>query len=420
MNTLSNDEFYALSRSLEKHHSIFYKMWELGKPIFVEDTNSAYIKYNQEGESFSFGLNKSFWDSLPEKNKEFVICHECLHVILNHGIRGLDGIDSIMNVAMDVAINHILINKFDFIRDDLKGWEDLCWVDTVFKDKKDIKTDQTFEYYLNLLRQKFTASTLKSMLTDDHNKSFTPDNNLNDAIGKMNESLQDDEKETLREMIEKHFDQRNDDTGEKTTGTTGGNSWFFVNISKKEIVKKKRWETIIKNWSKKYIKIASENHEQWARVNRRFVFFCDNKVFIPSEMEIDTFSEENNRIKVHFFLDTSGSCASLAKRFFKAALSLPEDKFDVELFCFDTKVYKVDKKDQKLYGFGGTSFSIIENYIQNNLKDKKYPEAVFIITDGYGNNVSPKYPKRWYWFLSHNHRECIHKDCNIYDLHKFE
>ena len=34
-----------------------------------------------------------------------------------------------------------------------------------------------------------------------------------------------------------------------------------------------------------------------------------------------------------------------------------------------------------------------------NKKIKKYPDAIFVITDGDGNHISPEYPDRWYWFL---------------------
>ena len=30
-------------------------------------------------------INPKFWDSLNYYNKAFVIAHECLHIILNHG-----------------------------------------------------------------------------------------------------------------------------------------------------------------------------------------------------------------------------------------------------------------------------------------------------------------------------------------------
>jgi len=111
------------------------------------------------------------------------------------------------------------------------------------------------------------------------------------------------------------------------------------------------------------LKQNDKDHEQWARVNRRFVGIASSmsNMFLPSEMEIEEKEEEKKKIKVVFFLDTSGSCQHLAERFFKAAKSLDSKKFDVELYCFDTRCYKTSLESGRLYGFGGTSFSILED-----------------------------------------------------------
>jgi hypothetical protein len=147
-----------------------------------------------------------------------------------------------------------------------------------------------------------------------------------------------------------------------------------------------------------------------------------NNMFLPSEMEIEEKEDVKKRIKVMFFQDTSGSCIHLAERFFKAAKSLPTERFDIEMFCFDTQVYKTSLTSGKLYGFGGTSFSILERYIINQCKGdmRKYPKAVFVITDGYGDCIDPKYPKRWYWFLDPYYTNCIPKKCNTFNLSDFE
>ena len=92
------------------------------------------------------------------------------------------------------------------------------------------------------------------------------------------------------------------------------------------------------------------------------------------------------------------------------------------MFCFDTKVYETTLESGKLYGFGGTYFSILEDAIQAAMRKDKvpYPKAVFVITDGYGNDVKPQIPQRWHWFLSTDATSCIHPDCHIHPLSKFE
>ena len=43
-------------------------------------------------------------------------------------------------------------------------------------------------------------------------------------------------------------------------------------------------------------------------------------------------------------------------------------------------------------------FDILEHYAQSYRKTKnkgKYPDAIFVLTDGYGNQINPEFPKRW-------------------------
>ncbi|MBN2302081.1 MAG: hypothetical protein JXN60_06135, partial [Lentisphaerae bacterium] len=102
-----------------------------------------------------------------------------------------------------------------------------------------------------------------------------------------------------------------------------------------------------------------------------------------------------------------------------AAMSLPEWRFDIRMFCFDDRVYETSLESKKLFGFGGTSFGPLESYIQKH-KGKEYPRAVFVITDGYGTPIKPEIPQRWYWFLSSSYTGYIPKTCNIFKLKDFE
>jgi hypothetical protein len=137
-------------------------------------------------------------------------------------------------------------------------------------------------------------------------------------------------------------------------------------------------------------------------------------------MEVE--HEEEGKIDVWFFADTSGSCYHLKERFFKAARSLDPARFNVRLFCFDTRVEEVDIQGNRIYGGGGTSFTIIEKKIQEVMRNEevKYPEAVFVITDGWGNPVNPEIPNRWYWFLTTDWIKCIPKESLIHKLKDYE
>jgi predicted metal-dependent peptidase len=425
---ISTDKFFQIAQDLEVFHGIFSRIWQMGKPLADETIPTAAIRFDKNGGFFSFCFNPTFLKSLDDYNLKFIICHEALHVILNHGYRSFGLIPEIANQAMDVVINESLVKNFGFDRTKINNGKDLCWYDTVFPNSEDeIEHDKSFEYYYELLMDQMLdeGDCVKKQKgggkkTVDHHDGFGSEeqDQIDQKIDDACDALSNEERKKLKEIVQKLLD---DDTiQDLSRGNGAGGLVKIMNVT--DVIKKRKWETVIKKWAEQFLRHKDKNMEQWARINRRFVTLSRD-MFIPTEMEIDNFEKEKWRIKVLFFLDTSGSCAHLAERFFKAAKSLPEDRFDINLCCFDTRVYETDLKSGKLYGFGGTSFHIIEDYIQQFKKNKnknRYPDAVFLITDGYGTPVNPEFPKRWYWFLSENYKACIPKESNIYNLSEYE
>jgi predicted metal-dependent peptidase len=435
---LPDEEFLVLSREMEKYHAVFYKMWSLGKPYFDNLTDTAYVRFDSTGKCFHFGINPKYWATLSFVEKQFIICHECLHVILNHGnrinnaLKNNDKDEFASNIAADIVVNELLLSQYGFNKEIFKNWKNFCFKDTVFKKNKNIPNNESFEYYFNLINKELDQipnvpvlgngqaegqnvpqdgqSDIKDKTLIDDHKGFNKDpNNYNEAIEHLDKELTNEEKKDLKKIIESQ------EPTDKEAGTEAGFGWHFANV---KIVKKRKWENIIKNWAKTKISKAAKNKEQWVRLNRRFFFMQNDNFILPTEMEIE--EKEKDKINVWFFQDTSGSCSHLADRFFKAATSLPDNKFNVKLFCFDTKVYEVDIKEKKLYGFGGTSFNIISKYIDTHLKPKeKYP-FVFVVTDGWGNTVDPAQPQKWHWFLSENYTYYIPPKSKIYNLKNFE
>ena len=85
---ISNEEYFQISDYLQDMHEIFYKFWNLSKPVFDDSLPTAGVYFNQDGEYIQFKFNSEFWAKLKTSyNRAFVIAHECLHVILNHGRR---------------------------------------------------------------------------------------------------------------------------------------------------------------------------------------------------------------------------------------------------------------------------------------------------------------------------------------------
>jgi len=419
---ISNEEWMDISRGLEPYHGVFYQVWQMGRPIFDESIDTACVQFDQQGNFIWFRFNPVFWSSLDFKNKLFVISHEAMHIILNHGSRAKDvGTNGVAaNVAMDIVINHTLTTSFGFERGDLVK-EVACWVDTIFPDRDPIPPDdECFEYYYSLFERVYgdggmgdgdcSPSTL-----DDHD-GFTK-SNFKNIIDELNNKLTPEEKQSLKTTIQKHFkEEENKDQAGSPSGTGG---WVFAKTN--IIKKKKKWETVIKKWTKKFLRNDEFEIQQWTRTNRRMAILPKDLI-LPSDVEMDDFHIDRSRVDVFFFLDTSGSCWDLKDRFFAAAETLPETRFNVRLFCFDTNVEETTLASRKIYGGGGTSFRIIESHIQKLISTNgcKYPE-VFIITDGWGDVVKPKFPQKWHWFLTDNgSNNYLPKESNIYNLKDYE
>jgi predicted metal-dependent peptidase len=431
---ITNEEWFEISRALEPHHAVFYKVWEMGKPVFDDSIPTACVQFDNEGKFIWFRFNPGFWSTLDLYNKLFVICHEAMHVVLNHGARSRDaGVNSAAaNVAMDIVVNHTLVRSFGFERDKIDNSENYCWIDTVFKDRlQKPSEDETFEHYFNMLDAISIDLVGPGMpkTVDGHEGLGDGDSNWGKVIKELNGSLSEEEKKAIESTIKKHFqdEERKKDGDNSKDGKDGGThagsgtgGWCFVTTGTRK--RKKKWETIIKKWAIRHLKTTDKEVEQWIKINRR-MSMLPRDMMLPTDAEVEVEDREATKIKVWFFLDTSGSCWNLKDRFFMAAESLPEYRFQVRLFCFDTMVQETTLESKKVYGGGGTSFKIIEDHVSKTMQREKikHPDAVFVITDGYGDNIRPSKPEKWHWFLTADgSKGCIDPGCNIYSLAEFE
>ena len=409
---ISLDEYFDISRALEQYHALFYKFWEMGKPIFDKSMGTCGVRFNEKGRFVEFVFNPDFWDRLSQPERIFILCHECLHLLLNHGERArgifMAASQQICNIAMDVAVNHMLVNSFGFVRADLPVAKEGCWVDTVFPKNPNMPTDESFEYYYNRLINQMACSIKKQLggcgsPMDDHTQLEKCD--VAEIVDALQNALSDEEKQSLTQKIDLRKEQKQSRAGTTPLGK-------IMEVPNVPVQKKSVWKSIVRKHTKKWY--ADNQSEQWARVNRRFAAI-ESEFILPSEHEVEEF--ENNRVETWVFLDASGSCQSLKGKFFNMAKSLPEDYFHVRVFSFDTMVHELDLKKAHVVGGGGTSFTTIEKKIQELVRTekRKYPQAVFVITDGDGDTVHPQHPDRWYWFLSRMCKRHIPAQSHIFE-----
>lgn len=413
------EEFYDILEDFQTNYGIFHSLVQMGRPVFTDQIQTAAVGFDPEGNNISFMFNPTFWDKSTEYDRKFVISHECLHVLLSHGLRCINCANKqFANIALDIVVNHTLVNNFRFDQTKITNYKNYCWLDTVFSKEEitnnNITDDKNFEYYYNLLIQ--LSPKLESNLVDDHSQLENISEEMSKKISNaIQGNCSKDEMESFVEKLGKEIEEINKNL---KAGSQAGKISKIINL--KYVVKKRKWETVIKRWTQKRLS-EMVPVESWVHKNRRMSSFGHNSMMIPTIVDSEFY--EKDKIDVLFFQDTSGSCVHLAERFLKAARSIPEDRFNVHAYCFDTSTYKTDLKSGKLYGFGGTSFECIEYRIQHEVKSgnlKKYPDAVFVITDGMGDHVIPEKPERWHWFLSYNYKYCIPKSSKIYMLEDFE
>ena len=390
------DNYLEYLRELEDHHYLFYYLWQMGEPEFTENIETAAVKF-ANGQFAGFIFNPHFWNSLSRYERKFIICHECLHLTLNHGMRSVSldkGYRQIANIAMDIVVNELLVYMFGFDRE--KITIEACWADIL---GADTPTDQNFEYYFNLLKDQ--AKEVPYFAIDQH-EGFE-----GQSTDDMFDEIDCSEVEDLLEEVREHV-----------AGSCPGG--FMKIIKFKSVPKKKKWETVIRKWYKKRSKEKMQMITHWLDDNRRNSLLCSD-LMLPYEKEVAP--KYVRKLTLWCFQDTSGSCRYDAERFFNALRSIPTRYFDLRLFCFDTKVYETSLKTGKLYGFGGTTFSCIEAAINDLIRKERcqYPQAIFVFTDGFGNNVYPKHPDRWHWFLKPNgFTGYIPKESRVFNLAEYE
>lgn len=421
---MDSEEFNKISFALEEHHLLFYRMWALGKPVFNPSIQTAQVGFDKSGSCISIEISPKFWDEQSFTQKKFVVCHEFKHVLNRHGQRAsklTNKLDrDLANIAMDICVNEDLVDRFGFIRSEIDPNNEYIWADkiAVRLGLATLATDKAYEYYYDLLKQlppEEQQSLVDSNGTlDDHSTLGGPgeEKGLMEYLAKVAGEL------SKSEMLEVLEALNNDK--DTAYGTAGGGSSFRIKVP--PIAPKKKWETIIKKWAKRTMILSPKEVQSWVLPNRRLAAIRSD-LSMPSDMEMDSNRSSVKKIKVWFFLDTSASCIAFKERFFIAALSLPKERFDIDLFCFDTKVYPTTLKSRQIFGGGGTRLDIIEDYISKHTVSDKYPDAIFVITDADGAPVKPSRPERWYWFLVDNvfcRPELVPAKCNKFMLKDYE
>jgi predicted metal-dependent peptidase len=439
MNYFDIDEDQEIYDIISDHHLIFQTFYSLGKPMFSEEVDTAAVAFDRKGKFLYMVINKSFWDQLDSYNRAFILAHECLHIILNHGYRGLRYENhKNVNIAQDIVINEMLVNGFKFNKYKIKKWNNLCFVETIFHpetvSRLKIQNNKSFEYYLELIEKnkskdkdtldqhdfdRSTREKRKSKIGKDIQNFKNYGEDASDIINEeIMDSLSEEEINNLNQIFDDEFKSILGSKGISIGGVGKGNYSTYLQIKVGNIKKSNKWEKIVTSKIKS-LKVWGEfEKDSWISKKRRNYGLGDDLITQGTWVEKGYHKDKYNLV---FFLDTSGSCLFYSQRFLDLLLSIPQNKFNINAYTFTKKIYPIDLKNPQLLGNGGTCFKILGDKIKEIEKEKNHhPDLVFVLSDGWGTQYESKFPERWHWMLTpYNVKDYILKGSNVHELKDF-
>jgi len=418
------DRFHdALDYFYDKNFHLAGRVSQLGYPEIIGRgyPPTAGVFWDSDKKKARFVFNGDFCKTLEEEQFYFVVAHEAMHVLNGHIFTLKTEVDKMknqgknmseimkwqrkFNIAADCVINDTLTNLYGLPRlslpEDSVGkilygknvvgcdCHDLAVTDVMDLLPQDQQQGEDGEEGEDGQSAGGGGAGPGEHDVDNHDtwdSFFEDDGSINrDFVDAMREFVEDNmdnsamsqqDLEQLEELEEK-MESCSDGYAGATTARMKQKKMQFQNASLK-------WDRIL------FRKVERGKYEDvWSKTNRKLSSFYPDVILPynkPKEVE-----------DIFIAIDVSGSIDYAGTDLFVSLVKNTPKHFKINAVTFNTACYPFDIKSSHYKVGGGTSFNIIEEYIQKNFK--KYPKAVFVLTDGEGNAVQPKYPSRWTWLL---------------------
>lgn len=392
---------------LHDKNKIFYAIVSIPTIYFTNSLDTLGVYLEKESNEIVLGINPEFFFTKTSEEKLFLLCHEAMHVLLNH-VHLPTGNHALANIAKDIVINESLLNDYYFRKSEMKNlFSEMITVAKVFSPEEiaehNIVKNASWTYYYELLNKlkPEMGESLKPCQHGVHGElSNLSEDTIDDLLKDVVNRLSKEELHNLKSSVVSLSDKAGD-----------GSEGRLIKIMHKKLTKKVDWKTILKQAMVSIVQRQEVEKYSFARVARRNSLL-EKGLMIPS-LNI-TYNKKVAKHNVAFFLDVSGSCLNFSQKFFDFAKTLPTDTCNITFFSFDSQIYNVDIKNGHLFGGGGTNFDIIEKKCSQM---DRYPDIVFLVTDGEGNAVTPRHPDRWVWFLDGSKDDTyIHAKSKKYEL----
>lgn len=346
-----------------------------------------------DGERIAF--SPTFLEELSDKELDFVMMHEILHVVLRHCLRCEDKDNERYNIAADIVINSTIMHE----NDDKASSITL----SKYGESMHIAPDGK-EGYLYTAEEVYEMLQSKQKDSDSGNEKSKKAGNVGSKKGRAEKVQQSrknmdkpvakrwddhsqwgkfEEDSKLRDVWVKNFAECCEAIKVRDASNNRGTLPMFAQRMLEKLKKPQTdWRTILNDFIQEEICDYS-----FSPPDRRFQ---DSPFFLPDFNEM---GKNDNVSDILFFIDTSGSISdndmTTAYSEIKGAIDQYDGKLKGWLGFFDAAIIEPKPFSSfeefiviKPAGGGGTDFQIIFEYVDQHMKDKE-PNCIIILTDGY-------------------------------------
>jgi len=320
--------------------------------------------------------NTQFFNAMDNKEIEFVVAHEILHMVFDHLGRRDERNPMLYNIAADYIVNNLLVRdrigckpKIVDCYQDFKyeGWTSEDVYDELFKE-----AEKNGEEYLKQLGEMLDEHLdMEGEDGEGKDAGESKDGNGNN-VSKSKPKYSKEEMKKIKDGIKENMI-----SAAQTAGA--GNVPAGVARMIQELTEPKmNWRELLRQQIQSTIK----SDYTFSRPSRKGQM---SGAILPGMNFQDT-------IDVAISLDMSGSIGNeQAKDFLSEIKGIMDEyqDYNIKLWCFDTKVYNEqdfsadggdDLSDYEIMGGGGTDFDANWTYMkENDIQPKKF----IMFTDGY-------------------------------------
>lgn len=330
----------------------------------------------------NFFYNKHFINALDDRELLFVTVHEILHIVMKHLTRRGKRNPELWNQAADYVINYIIhrdkIGRFP----DIGGLLDEKYAD--------MSTDAVY-HALEEEQEKnggggSGGKNFDVHVTVNQDGSGEKSDNQNGEGG--GETQIDDDGQMSKSMTEDEMNEMEDDVvsavmaAVKAAQSTGAGSvpGEVQRLIDDFLEPRVDWRSFLSETAVSQVRSDYDRRKP----NRRFPIHQFG-VVLPS-------LKKDKHVEFSLAIDTSGSISvDMLREFVSEVRGIVESfpSFEINIWCFDTKVYSHEKFDQDniddieyydIKGGGGTDFMANWRYME---KVEHVPKTLIMLTDGY-------------------------------------